>query len=325
MKKSIPIGVEKSFLCCDELAQSIEDCFGLPDVHCQLITASMRDVYIIMSHEHRYVLYVYRCNQRTPDEVEAEWKFVEILHKNAIPVAPAIPTKNGELLITFDAPEGARFGVLSHYVEGEHLRHRPSSNAVRSYGRLIAQVHTVADEISSELIRPVIDNEILINKPVAAFDAVLTVGADLKSYLHQVADILRPKVDSLARTKPFFGMIHGDVIRANAQVSEAGLVTILDFDMCGFGWRAFDIASYLLAIKGLPEEKEFGSAFLAGYEEIRCLTIDDQEILPFFLAIRAVFDIGIKASNVNHWGNQYLHFYLGQSMERLQQCMQQIR
>jgi Ser/Thr protein kinase RdoA (MazF antagonist) len=285
----------------------------------------MRDVYLITSHEHRYVFYVYRCNQRTPDEIRAEWKFVDILHKNAIPVAPAIPTKKGELLIPFDAPEGTRFGVLAQYVDGKHLRHRPSSNAVKSYGSLIAQIHAVADGISLELIRPVIDYEILINKSMVAFDTVVTVRAEQKAYLHRVADLLHTKVDSLPRTKPLYGMIHGDVIRANAQVSDDGLVTVLDFDMCGFGWRAYDIASYLLAIKGLPEQKEFESAFLSGYQEIRSLARNEQEMLPLFMAVRAVFDIGVKASNVYHWGSQYLHTYLDQSMERLQQCMHEIR
>src|SRR5512147_2512303 len=109
--KNIPFPIKKSFLCDEALAHRIEAAHGISDVHCQLITASMRDVYLVTSYENRYVLYIYRCDQRTPAEILAEWKFVAFLYTNGIPVAPAVPNKNGELLMTFDAPEGTRQGV----------------------------------------------------------------------------------------------------------------------------------------------------------------------------------------------------------------------
>jgi Ser/Thr protein kinase RdoA (MazF antagonist) len=51
-------------------------------------------------------------------------------------------------------------------------------------------------------------------------------------------------------------MIHGDVIQANAQVADDGIVTVLDFDFCGMRWRAFDIGSYLLTICKTPQARE---------------------------------------------------------------------
>lgn len=322
MNRSFP--VSKSFISDAALAQSIEADYGLSDVHCQLITASMRDVYFVWSNQKRHVLYLYRSYQRTPAEILAEWKFVDFLYTNGIPVAPAIPKINGELLMTFDAPEGTRHGVLAPFLDGKHLRQRPDIGAVRNYARIVAQIHALADTMPFDLDRPINDWETLVNKSVLALDSVITVNPEDKAYLHQAAAMLHPKLAALPREKPLYGMIHGDVIRANAQVSDAGQVTVLDFDMCGLGWRAYDVASYLFVMKGLPNLDESVRAFLEGYQEMRSLTKFEQEQLPLFEAIRAIFDIGVKAANVYHWGSAYLHTFLGQSIEQLKRCMKSV-
>lgn len=322
MSKSFPI--RKSFLCDETLVHSIEAAHGLSGLHCQLITASMRDVYLVASYEKRYVLSIYRCNQRTPAEILAEWKFVDFLYTNGIPVAPAIPNKNGELLMNFDAPEGMRHGVLAPFVNGKHLRQRPNIGAVRTYGRIVAQIHALADTMPFDLARPTNDWETLIHQSILAFDSVITVDQEDKAYLHQAAATLHLKMAKLPREKPFYGMIHGDVIRANAQVSDDGQVTVLDFDLCGLGWRAYDVASYLLVVKGLPNQDESERAFLDGYQEIRSLTKFEQDKIPLFEAVRAIFDIGVKSANVYHWGSAYLHTFLGQSIEQLKHCMKSV-
>ncbi|MBI4671444.1 MAG: phosphotransferase [Chloroflexi bacterium] len=290
-------------------------------------------MYLVTSYEKRNILYIYRCDQRTPAEILAEWKFVDFLYTNGIPVAPAVPNKNGELLMTFDAPEGTRHGVLAPFVDGKHLRQRPNIGAVRTYGRIVAQIHALANTMPFDLDRPINDWETLINQSVAAFDSVITVNPEDKAYLHQAAATLHPKMATLPREKPLYGMIHGDVIRANAQVSDDGQVTVLDFDLCGLGldfdlcglgWRSYDVASYLQVLKGLPDQDESERAFLGGYQEIRSLTTFEQEALPLFEAVRTIFDIGVKSANVYHWGSAYLNTFLGQSMEQLRQCMKSV-
>jgi Ser/Thr protein kinase RdoA (MazF antagonist) len=317
--------IKKSFLSSESLAHSIEAAYNLSNVHCQLITASMRDVYLVMSNERRYVLYVYRCGQRTPEEILAEWKFVDFLSANGISVAPAVPNINSELLMTFEAPEGTRHGVLAPFVDGKHLRQKPNIDAVRTYGCVVAQIHALADTMPFHLTRPINDSETLINQSVMAIDSVLTIDPEDKACLHEAATTLQLKMAAFPRQEPLYGMIHGDVIRANAQVSENGQVTVLDFDFCGLGWRAYDVATYLLVTKGLPDQDAQQQAFLKGYQEIRSLTEFEQEALPLFEAVRAIFDIGVKAANVYHWGSAYLHTFLGQPMEQLKQCMMTVQ
>ena len=119
-------------------------------------------------------------------------------------------------------------------------------------------------------------------------------------------------------------MIHGDVIRANALVADNGKVTVLDFDFCGFGWRAYDVASYLLTIRNTPQEPEFEKAFLEGYEEIRPLAREEKKALPLLEAIRAIFSIGTPAMNIEHWGSQYFYSFVDNDLAALKRSMSRI-
>jgi Ser/Thr protein kinase RdoA (MazF antagonist) len=316
--------VTKSFLSNDGLAREIEVAYGLLSVRCQLITASMRDVYLVTANERRYILFIYRHNQHTRDEIEAEWRFVDYLNANGVPVAPAISMKSGECVLTFPAPEGIRYGVLTTFVEGKHLRQRPSLEAARAYGRIVAQIHVVSDAMPDTLSRPAHDVDLWLRRSIAAFVVEVPERAADIAYLHQCAAALRSKINELPKEKPRYGMIHGDVIRANAQVADDGQVTILDFDLCGPGWRAYDIASYLIAIRGAPEEAGSERAFLSGYQEVRSLTQVEQEAIPLFEAARAIFSIGVPAMNIYHWGSAYFHAFLDHSLERLKRSMEKV-
>jgi Ser/Thr protein kinase RdoA (MazF antagonist) len=195
---------------------------------------------------------------------------------------------------------------------------------VRTYGRHIATIHAVADAMSAPPNRPVIDLAAILDDAVAAAEMALIERPDVGTYLRECATKLRPKLDPLLKESPAYGMVHGDVIRANALVGDDDTVTVLDFDFCGIGWRAYDVASYLLTIRNTPMEADFAEAFLAGYTEIRTLTPDEHKAMPLFEAIRAIFAIGTPAKYVDHWGSEYLYAFLDQSLERLERTMQQL-
>jgi Ser/Thr protein kinase RdoA (MazF antagonist) len=297
----------KSFLSADALGRTVEHAYRLRRVRCRLLGASMRDVYLVTTDggDH-FVLFVYRYGQRTPEQIEAEWAFVDHVRAQGAPVAPALRQWNGDLLLTFAAPEGIRYGVASVYSAGEHLRRRYSAEAVRKYGRTVAQIHRAGDTYADAAHRPRHDESFFLDRCLAAVWATEILSEADRDYLREAAGRLRERIGALPKTLPSFGMIHGDVIRANAQVGDDEGVTVLDFDLCGLGWRAYDVASLLQVYAGLPEEAEATRAFLDGYEEVRALADGERETLPLFQAARYVFDLGIPAMNLDHWGTAHL-------------------
>ena len=317
--------ISKSFLSAETLARTVETKYGLPNVRCQLITASLRDVYLVTSDGGRRVLFVYRHGHRSPAEITSEWQFVDYRDGHGVPVAPAVRRRDGELLLAFHAPEGIRYGVLTRYAVGKHLRQRRSVEAIRAYGRAVARIHTLADVMDRELTRPANDVGHLLDRCIAAFGAEVPERPQDLAYLRQCGSILRARIDgALPQEKPYYGLIHGDVIRANLQVGDDGSVTLLDFDLCGPGWRVYDVASYLVVVRMLPEREESERAFLGGYEQIRRISDAEREALPLFEAVRAIFDIGVPAMNVYHWGSAYLHAFLDRSLDRVKHIMSEI-
>jgi Ser/Thr protein kinase RdoA (MazF antagonist) len=316
--------VAKSFLSQEALARQVEAEYGLDGARCQLITGSLRDVYRVRSRSGQHVLYVYRHDQRSPKAIEAEWQFVAYLDVGGIPVAPAVPARSGEIILTFQAPEGPRYGVLTAYVEGDHLRHRRSLGAAEIFGRLIARIHVLADAMPFDLRRPPHDLERIVDRSVAALAAEFPERAEDLAYLREAADTLHARIRALPREAPEYGMIHGDVIRANAQVSEDGRVTVLDFDLCGPGWRAYDVASYRIVVRDAPGEDGSEGAFMRGYQQVRPLTAWEHESMALFEAVRALFSVGVPAMNVYHWGSAYLRFFLDDYLARIRLAMDRI-
>jgi Ser/Thr protein kinase RdoA (MazF antagonist) len=306
------------------LARRVEASYGLRDVHCQLITATLRDVYLVESRVGRHILIVYRRGEHTRNEIAAEWQFVEYLARQAVPVAPALATLSGELIFTLQAPEGVRYAVVTTYVPGQHLRRRPSVEATRRYGEIIATMHQLADLAPCSFARATPDIAGRLDQALAGIRAVLGDGLRERAYLEACGQELHARLQALPKAPPAYGIIHGDAIRANALVGDDGSVTVIDFDWYGLGWRAYDIASYLLTVRGGKDEQPFAEAFLAGYRAVRPLAAHEQRLLPLFEAVRALLEIGTPARQVNLWGSAYLESFFGQSFDRLKRAMQQL-
>jgi Ser/Thr protein kinase RdoA (MazF antagonist) len=231
----------------------------------------------------------------------------------------------GEFLLALDAPEGERLAVLTPFLPGRLLRERPDSEAIRAFGQVIARIHRAADEAPLEAWeRPKVDARDQIE---AALDAFRRELPDLKQEgrtLQACAARLLPLLELDVGTTPEYGMIHGDVIRANALVDDDGGVSVLDLDFCGPGWRAYDVASFLSVIRGEAYEAKAERAFLEGYAAVRLLTPHERRVLPVFEAASAMHSLGVSARYAGFWGRAYVDAYLPMKMARLARAMERL-
>ncbi|MEM7116466.1 MAG: phosphotransferase [Chloroflexota bacterium] len=315
--------VTKSFLSAQTIARKIEEAYGLLNVRCQLLTATMRDVYLVTSAQGKNIFYIYLHHECRAAEIAAEWQFVTYLFAHKLPVAPAILDKNGEHLLAFNAPEGVRYGVLTAYVEGDHFRRKPSIGAATELGQTIAQLHLLADEMLTELHRPPNNLSRQLQQYVTTFAREFPEREEDIELLHRVMACIRPQIAALPKTSPYYGIIHGDVIRANVQVSQNDTITLLDFDLCGPGWRVYDIASFLNTLHG-PNSSELKEAYLAGYQQVCPLDGFEQELIPLFKVIRQVISIGIPTAHLHHWGRANIEPWFLYGFENLARWIKEI-
>jgi Ser/Thr protein kinase RdoA (MazF antagonist) len=84
-----------------------------------------------------------------------------------------------------------------------------------------------------------------------------------------------------------FGLIHADLRLANLMVDAKGL-TAIDFDDCGFGWWAYDLASALSFIETDPRLPDLIARWCDGYTRIAPLGPEDRAMIPALIFLRRV-------------------------------------
>jgi Ser/Thr protein kinase RdoA (MazF antagonist) len=150
-------------------------------------------------------------------------------------------------------------------------------------------------------------------------ERVFEQRADKWTFLRQVAAAVRPRIAALPTEPPWHGLCHGDAGSANAHVTADGRLTLFDFDMCGAGWRAYDVGTFCI-----DEPEAIVQAFLEGYEAVRPLTAAERAAIPLFQIVQSIWVLGLRANYVNDWGsssfsdrlvNSILTF-IAQTMER---------
>ena len=87
------------------------------------------------------------------------------------------------------------------------------------------------------------------------------------------------------------GLIHGDLFRDNTLFAGDELKAILDFSEAGKDYWLLDIAitinDFCSDWPNVTLNQELYQAFLTGYQKVRKLTEDEQEVLPTFLTMAA--------------------------------------
>ena len=67
---------------------------------------------------------------------------------------------------------------------------------------------------------------------------------------------------------------------------------VIDFDDSGFGWHQYDLAVALVAYQDHPDFAMFRDACIAGYRSVRTISDADLALLPMFLLIRDMAQMG---------------------------------
>lgn len=84
-----------------------------------------------------------------------------------------------------------------------------------------------------------------------------------------------------------FGLIHADLRLANLMI-DGDRLTAIDFDDCGFGWWAYDLAAALSFIETDPRLPELIARWLEGYASVAPLRAEDRAMIPSLIFLRRV-------------------------------------
>ena len=108
-----------------------------------------------------------------------------------------------------------------------------------------------------------------------------------EALLARATDALASKLNAYGTGPDTFGLIHADLRLANLMV-DGDRLTAIDFDDCGFGWWAYDLAAALSFIETDPRVPGLIACWVEGYARIAPLCAEDRAMIPSLIFLRRV-------------------------------------
>lgn len=287
-------------------------------VSCRFFSGGINDIYIVKAGEECYYLRISQTGIHNQCDYEEEIFIINTLNENGIDAAAPVRGRDGSFLWKIDAPEGKRYAVL--FTEAKNIPSKDDIKKGYNLGRMVAQMHTVADEKNFTVSRAPIDLVQLAKKPLDLIQPYLTHRSEDYEFLKNGAENLSRYIEkNLSLEKPYFGYCHGDVHSGNV-FFEDDKPKLFDFDCMGYGWRAYDICVYAWNETFGNEkyiESEVWKSFLEGYNSIRKLTEAEQASINVFAALRELWLMGLHADVMERnaecsWYNDgYFNYHIG--------------
>jgi Ser/Thr protein kinase RdoA (MazF antagonist) len=297
------IRVTRSFVAADALAEVINDEYNLGDtVTCKLFSKMLRtqdnDHYQVRVGDTKYVARVYQHGAhlgRKEEDYRFELDWLNFLKDKGISVSYPIQRADGEFLGKLNAPEGTRYYALFSFAEGKPMS-ATDEDQLYIMGREMARIHVVSNDFTSQYKRQPMDLEFLVERPLEQIQKFWTNKKDEKLNLllnsaEFAVDELTEILNNSETTEDGWGPIGGDFHHVNTHFN-GERPTFFNFDLCGYGWRAYDIATFLLNTDLLHKSTGLSEAFFAGYYSVRQLSNNEHEAITPLLTIRRVWLTG---------------------------------
>lgn len=287
------------------LCELLREHYGLTGgLTCQYHVFGLHDNYLVEHGSERYICRVYRNDWRSPEEIHYELDVLTYLRDAGAPVAAPMAGADGQYCFYHHAPEGVRALALFPYAPGSAPGNRLSPEQSHALGMACSRMHQLADGFTPLRVRQPSGVEYLLDASLLAVREFLDDVAWRE--LQSVAQGIRADLPSLPTEAPFYGLCSGDINPRNVHIDTGGALTLFDFDQCGLGWRAFDIAKFFSSILAFTDYDRLARQFLGGYQSVRELSGAEQDAMPAFVRMALIWVMAIHARNAERIGYHYL-------------------
>lgn len=312
------IRIARSFIAAGALAEVIHNNYDIDGpVSCKMFSKLLRtqdnDHYRVNFGDQKYVLRVYEqgdASQRQESDYLFEMDWLLFLKENGLRVSTPLPRLDGSLLGSLNAPEGKRYYALFTFAKGNGMS-LSDPDQLYDFGAAMARIHKASDQFSSTHYRRPIGMEYLLDKPLERIEQAWGPRrAQNLDILLTSADEARQEVYTLLGEEPTsgtesWGVIGGDFHNVSVHFDN-GQPTFFNFDRCGYGWRAYDIAAFLSNTNLLQTSEGLSEALFAGYYSVRPLSREEHAAVSPFLTLRRIWRMGLFALDSGLAGYTFL-------------------
>lgn len=267
---------------------------------CHFWRRGVNDTYQVYCADAMYSLRIYRHGLRARSEIDFEMAALTYLNDQGGNVAYPIETKEGGYVTQIKAPEGLRYAVVTAYARGWVPKYKEADNA-RNYGASVAQLHNLSTGFVSAHERPRLDIDGLLDNSFAVVEPYLLKRTTDLEFLKDAVANIRSTIEAVPADQLDVGFCHGDCHGHNVHESD-GVITHFDFDCCGVGFRAFDLATFNWSLRLHEQNMDRWTDFLEGYQSVREPHADHIALLDTFVVIRHIWLMALHMGNARDFG-----------------------
>jgi Ser/Thr protein kinase RdoA (MazF antagonist) len=276
-------------------------------------------IYLVRKNEKEFILRIGHDSRRTSNLVQGESEFLNHLAEGGLSVPQVLPSSSQNLVEIIPSRDGSNFlTTLFEKAPGCPPKQKQWNSSLHiAMGAFMGKLHYLSKAF----------------KPSQPKFARYNLESDSQQMAEQGKKYL-PKSDSsvitaylntlntiqqLPKEPSAYGLCHTDFHRGNFFVTDAGRITLFDFDDCHYAWFIYDIAMALFyAISHdcatpakLAEAESFLANFWQGYQQENGLDPQWLEQIPLFLRLREIdlymlIHRSMDLSNLDPWCDSFM-------------------
>lgn len=277
--------------------------FG-PDCTLRMINLSENATFLVEDGERSAILRVHRVGYHSRPDIESELSWLAALREESeVATSEVVPTSGGEWVATVEVDGEERHAVLFHVVPGiEPDDVALGTTDFETLGAITARMHLHARSWKPPhgFHRFSWDWEhSLGDRPRwGRWQDGIGVGPVEEAALGAAVEVVRERLSSYGTGADRFGLVHADLRLANLLV-EGDLVTVIDFDDCGYSWFMYDFGTAVSFIEHDPRLPDWQAAWLRGYRSVTDLSAEHEAMLATFVMLRRLLLVAWMGSHAH--------------------------
>ena len=241
----------------------MREAFGIgASASCELLSRHLDATYLVSDIGERHIARLFNARWWSQEEVAGEVEVLRHLKARGIRVAAPIERKDGGWVTAVQAPEGERQLLVYEYLEGEGLV--PSRDAGK-LGELVGRMHRALEDCVLTQRRRELTLRGLVEGTFDAIASQLSEENEHRRYLDALRVRVSARAEELGLASFREGLCHGDLNWSNGVRQADGQIALYDFEICGLGILAYDLAVFRWTQQLLGAPEHTWSDFIQGY------------------------------------------------------------
>jgi len=271
----------------------------------------------------KYALRVNINSTRTIQNMLAEVEWVRHLNRTSgiHTPTPIATVKDDYIVSALHADSGQTlYGVMYTWLDGEEIGDEPTMEQLHEVGKAIAYLHQESNDfaLSTDVELPRFDDFFWGTEDYLFSDKSLLTKEE-RDLIQQAHDLIMKYTKELYANSAVH-IIHADFHGWNLMWNE-GKLSIFDFDDCGFGLEAQDLAVALYYLDTLEQDQ----ALLNGYKSVKPLPEYSALAMKALLLQRRLMLLNYLFETKNQEHKAMLPAYLQKSIERVSTFLTDVR